>query len=160
MKIRDSFRLFARALPLLAEERKQLCQFGFVRTPAVFADFERFRKFYLRRALLSIPIPQPGAETVRNRLVAPRESVSDLLMTLFLLCRIGREQIGGAVGAPLCKLGDDHTQGVEFLLDNRVDRDGDIRLKGLWFLKRVGVIRKYRIVLQIRNDGIKERNDD
>src|SRR5207237_7991699 len=130
LKSRESLLLSARVLPSLAEERKQLCQLGLVRTAAVFADFERFRKFYFGRALLAIPIPQPGAETVGDRLVAPRESISDLLMTLFLLARIGRKQIGGAVGAALCKMGNGHTKRLEVLLHDRGDWGGRIPVQG------------------------------
>src|SRR5947207_322884 len=108
------------APPLLSEKRKESGQFGFVRAAAVFADLKCFGVFDFPGAVLSVPLFQSGAIAVCDRLVAFGEPVADLLVTLLLLCGIGGQQVGGAVGAALCELRDDHPERVEFLLDDRV----------------------------------------
>ena len=99
---------------LFCEERKESGQFGFVRTAAVFADFEGFGVFHLGRAVFAVPLFQPGAIALGDGLVAPGEAVADLLVTLFLLFWIGGQQVGRAVGAAFRELGDDRGTGSPY----------------------------------------------
>src|SRR5438128_10806057 len=91
---------------LISEERKQFGQFGLVRAPAVFADLEGFGVFDSAGAVFAVPLFQLAAKAVRDGLIAPGETVTDLLLTLLLLLRVGGKQIRGAIRAAFVELGD------------------------------------------------------
>ena len=145
---------------LIGEKRKESCQFGFVGTPAIFADFKCLGIFDPHSPVFAVRLLQLGAKSIGDRFISVGKAIAHFLMTLLLFLRIAGKQIGGAVGAAFVELGDDNAECVELLLNDRIDGNSDFRLKRIRFLKGVGVLKKHRIVFQGRYVGAEKRYSD
>jgi hypothetical protein len=126
----------------------------------IIAHLESLRLLDLLGRLLPIPIGQLGAETLRHRLVAVGEVVAHLPAPVLLLGRIGRQQVGRSQGAALVELRFQRVEGVQLFRHHGVDRHGDVRLKRVGLLERVGVEEEHRVALQRRDVGADERHGD
>ena len=107
-----------------------------------------------------IPRGELFREAEGDGLVAAGEVFADLALAFALAGGVGGVKGDGTVGASFGELRDHDGEGVEFLFDDGVDGDDDVRLRRGGLQEAVGVIHKDRISLHRGYVGAEERDGD
>src|SRR6185369_11247622 len=123
----------------LSKEREKPLEFRLVRLATVFTNLKRFDVFDLGGLIRVIPVRKLRAETFCQSAVSPAQIIAHFALTFLLFFRIAWQQISRAIRATLVELGNDQAQRVEFLLDDLVNGNQDVRLKWVRLPEPVGI---------------------
>ena len=143
----------------MAKEREEAFQFCLVGLGAVFAEFVSFGVFDFGGGVFAVPVFEVGAETRGLVFVAFGEGAADFGMALGFVA-FGREEMLAAISTAFVELGNEDTEGIEFLVDDAIDGEGDVGLERVGFLKAVRIIHEDGVFGEVGDIGTEEGNCD